>query len=237
MKPAYLSEADIELRADQILLDYERQTGRQLVLPVPIERVIDQVLDIPIEWQPIPVSADRVIVSKLIQPSLGVPSRIVLNENLLSRHFRDYPGLEQTALGHEAGHAVFHLEAGRIQQLRLDLTIGDESANFTSEADSLTTGLAAALAMRGPDGDDWWREWQAHTFMRFVLMPRRLLVPLLVDYHLGRWSELYRLRGQCEVTISALVVHLTRLGYIRVDQQRVIHEQTARGRGQQDLLT
>lgn len=236
MKPAYLSEADIELRADQVLLDYERQTGRQLALPVPIERVIDQILDVPIEWQPIPVSADRVIVSKLIQPSFGVPARIVLNENLLSRHFRDYPGLEQTALGHEAGHAVFHLEPGRIQQLRLDLTIGDESATFASEADSLTTGLAAALAMRGPVGDDWWREWQAHTFMRFVLMPRRLLVPLLADYHFSRWSDLYRLREQCGITISALVVHLTRLGYIQVDQQHVIHDQTAQGRGQQGLL-
>ena len=59
-------------------------------------------------------------------------------------------------------------------------------------------------------------EWQAHTFARFLLMPRSLLAPRLADLDLCHWPTLYRLRDLCGVTISALRVHLEKLGYLRL---------------------
>lgn len=236
MKPPVLSVSQIEQRAEEVLAAYERQTGRLLELPVPIEKIAHRVLDLPVEWEALRPMPGREVVSKLVQPTLGVPARIVLNERLLKTTFRECPGLEQTAIGHEVGHGVFHLENGRQIQMGLGLDTGDE---FTSDESHLTSKLALVLGARGPVGDDQWREWQAHTFMRFVLMPRRLLWPVLEDSNVLSWTGhggLYSLRERCGVTISALVTHLSKLGYIEVDEGRRIHSKTPSSKGQRSLL-
>jgi hypothetical protein len=241
MKPEYLSCDDVEARAEQVLVAYERQSRRPLSYPVPIDRVIDQILDIPILWEPIPQKNGREIVSKITQPTLEAPPRIVLNQDLLSTKFAECPGLENTALAHEAGHASFHLDHGRKQQLGLFAAEDDDA--FVSASSALTDGLAEALeahalAARGPIGDDWWREWQAHTFMRFVLMPRRLLLPLIAEGGYRDWrgpNGLYDLRDRFNVTISALVVHLNKLGCIRIDNQGRIHDLSPLTTGQHAL--
>jgi hypothetical protein len=238
VKLAYLSARDIEERAEQVLAEYARRSGRPIAHPIPIDRIVDQVFDLPVLWEEIPPSRGKVHPSKLVQPSLGSPARIVLNEALLDSAFRQHPGLERTALAHEAGHAAFHLERSGGQQLGLGFSDPVERPSFESDLGDLTDGLDRALAMRGPVGDDWWREWQAHTFMRFVLMPRRLLLPLLEDGGYCRWignGGLYDLRNRFDVTISALVVHLAKLGYARVDDRRVIHDVTAQVSGQRAL--
>lgn len=232
MKPPFLSAAQIELKADEILAAYTEQTGKSITLPVPIEKVAHQVLDLAVEWASLPMLPGREPVSKLVQPMLGVPARILLNEELLDSTFSTCPGLEQTAIAHEAGHGVYHLDRGRLYQL--DLGLGS-AGDFVSEQDSFTTKLAEALGRRGPVGDDWWREWQAHTFMRNILMPRRLLLPLLEGRRYLSWTGpggLYDVREQCGVTISALVVHLEKLGYISVDDRRQIHDLNPLARGQ-----
>jgi hypothetical protein len=93
--------------------------------------------------------------------------------------------------------------------------------------------------MRGPSGDDYWREWQAFTFMRHILMPRTLIQPMLVGDRFLHWSGpggLYDLRDRLEVTISALVVHLNKLGFIEVDANRQIHDRRAMAVGQRSLV-
>ncbi len=208
-----------------MLAEYTRRTGRTVELPVPIESIIDHVLDIPIEWEPLLSRDGREIASKITQPAYGQPCRIVMNKDYLETKFRDHPGLIETAMAHEAGHGVYHIEHGNIHQLTLGLATAEA---FATRPDSLIDALAEALHRRGPDGDDWWREWQAHTFMRFALMPRALLLPALEETGHRTWQQLYRLRERCNVTISALVVHLEKLGFIRVDGRRVIHDATSR---------
>jgi len=232
MKVPILSAKQIERQTEEILDGYTQQTGKPVALPVPIEKVAHQVLDLAVEWAPLPALPGRRAISKLTQPRFGEPARILLNVDLLETIFRDCPGLEQTAIAHESGHGVFHLDHGR--QFQLDLGLG-AADDFISDETSLTTKLAVALGMRGPVGDDSWREWQAHTFMRHILMPRRLLLPLLEGGGYLRWSGpggLYELREQCGVTISALVVHLTKLGYIFVDDRSQIHDLSPLARGQ-----
>lgn len=243
MKPAYLSSDDIEARAEHLLAEYERRARRPLPYPVPIERIVNRVLDLPVLWAPIPACNGREIVSKITQPTLDSPSHIVLNEDLLPTKFRDCPGLEQTALAHEAGHAVFHIEHGRRQQLGLGLTVAEDDVAFASEAHGLTDGFAEAvergvIAARGPIGDDWWREWQAHTFMRFVLMPQRLLLPVIAEGGYQSWSGrngLYDLRQRFGVTISTLTVHLEKLRIARVDKEGKIHDLAPLAAGQRSL--
>lgn len=120
------------------------------------------------EWELIAPRGERLIVSKLVQPSFGLPGRMVLNNVLLETTFDQRPGLERTATAHEVGRAVFHVEPGRLHQLSLAL---DLSEDFLRDPDSLTSRLARALERVGTQGDDWWREWQAHTFMRFSCVP------------------------------------------------------------------
>jgi hypothetical protein len=232
VKPPILSERDIEARAGEILGEYTRRTGKAIAVPVPIEKVLLQVLDIGVEWEPIPPRGERQIVSKFVQPTRSVGPRIVLNKNLLDSTFAECPGLEQTAVAHETGHALFHLERGRPYQLDLALDLCDD---FVSDAESFTSRLARALERVGPLGDDWWREWQAHTFMRYSLMPRVLLEPLLTDGSYRTWPGLYSLRDRLNVTISALRVHLAKLGIVRVDSEGRIHDLTPHASGQREL--
>ena len=238
MKPAYLSAGDIEEHAEQVLAEYARRSGQPVACPIPIDRIVDRVFDLPVLWEAIPPSRGMIHPSKLVQPSLGSPAHIVLNAALIASAFRDHPGLERTALAHEAGHAAFHLERGGTQQLGLGLSVPAVGAAFASNLGDLTDVFDLALAMRGPVGDDWWREWQAHTFMRFVLMPRRLLLPLLESGGYRRWTGsggLYDLRDKFDVTITALVVHLAKLRYVRIDDRRVIHDVTSEAGGQHSL--
>ncbi len=232
MKVPYLSEAQVEAHAEEVLAAYVGLTSSSLTLPIPIEKIAHRVLDLPVVWESLPSIPGREVVSKIVQPTLGSPAHIILNLDMIDTTFRDCPGLEHTAIAHEAGHGRFHLDRGRVHQLDLGLDMHD---GFSSNRETFASRLEAVLGQRGPEGDDWWREWQAHTFMRFVLMPRRLLMPLLEERGYLRWTGpggLYELRDRLGVTISALVVHLTKLGFIRVDQRKVIHDVAPLASGQ-----
>ncbi len=229
MRVPILSERDIEERAAEILADYSRKTGRTITFPIPIERMIDVTFDIPILWEHIPTRGTQLIVSKITQPMFNLPSRIVLNEDLRDTVFRKYPGLEQTALAHEAGHSLFHIDHSLVKQLGFESMYCHE---FLTEASMLTNPLDEIRSQLGPIGDDWWREWQAHTFMRYLLMPQALLQPFVEEGQHLTWPGLYALRDRLQVTISALVVHLQKLEIIRIDDGRRIHDLTSQTRGQ-----
>lgn len=217
MKPSILSDAQIEADAYHLIAKYARKTGKSVTLPVPIERIIDSILDIPIEWEPIPPKDGREVVSKIVQPTYGKPSRIVMNEAMLGTKFAECPGLEATGMGHEAGHATYHIDRSKQFQLALDL---DETA-FHTTIDEVSSELQRRLRQFGPMGDDWWREWQAHTFMRHILMPEHLILPLVQGISRLTWPALYEMRETCNVTISALVVHLCKRGYMQVEERTI----------------
>lgn len=239
MKPAYLFERDIEQRAAYVLGQYERQTGTVVQQPVPIEQIVDVTLDIPILWEPIPAVRGSQPAGKFVQPTIIKPPCIVLNEDLLDTVFATTPGFERTTLAHEAGHAVLHREPHRSQQLDLGLVLDEPVREIVSTVADLESGLERARAMRGPAGDDYWREWQAFTFMRHILMPRALIQSMLVGDRFLHWTGpggLYDLRDRLGVTISSLVVHLSKLGFIQVDENRQIHDRRALACGQRSLV-
>ncbi len=83
MKPAFLSEREIEQRAASMLGQYERQTDSVVQAPVPIDQIVDVTLDVPILWESIPAGRGSRPAGKLVQPTLTKPACIVLNEDLL----------------------------------------------------------------------------------------------------------------------------------------------------------
>ena len=213
-KPPVLSTAQIEAAAEALLAAYARWRGRSVTLPVPIEHLIEAYLGLPLLYEAIPPDGDRLIVSKISQPVGGQSAEITVNAALLGSLLAAHPGLEQTALAHEVGHHQLHLASRR----RLPPAPDRGSApTFHLPAAVLPGSAAAPERHRARRFDDaWWTEWQAHTFARFLLMPRGLLAPRLADLDLCHWPTLYRLRDLCGVTISALRVHLEKLGYLRL---------------------
>ena len=238
MKPDFLSERDIEQRASSVLSRYARQTGTVVGVPVPIDQIVDVTLDVPILWESIPAVRGGQPAGKFVQPTLTKPACIVLNEDLLGTMFATTPGFERTTLAHEAGHAVLHNESNRSQQLGLGLMLDEPTHEIVSTVADLESGLQRAIELRGPVGDDYWREWQAFTFMRYILMPLPLIQSMLIGNRFLYWSgpdSLYELRDRLGVTISALVVHLSKLGLIDVDERRQIHDRRASAVGQRSL--
>lgn len=217
-RPRVLSVADVETHASDLLAEYSRRTGKPVRLPVPIELIIEHALDLDIAWEPLLERDGHDIASKIEEPSYGTPCRIVMNDDYVTTEFQEHPGLIETALAHEAGHGHLHIDHGQIYQMALAFP---DTCAFSTRAESLTSGLSEALRRRGPVGDVWWREWQAHTFMRFVLMPRALLLPAMEETGYHTWDQLYDLRARCTVTISALVVHMEKLRFIRVEGRRI----------------
>lgn len=239
MKVGILSALDIEKRATEILDQFARDSGSPVEAPVPIERIIDETLDVRVVWDSIPNVGERQAAGAFVQPTATRAAHIILNEDLLDTEFMWNPGLERTTLAHEAGHAVLHQDSSRRHQLTLDMSLVEHAEKASAQRPTTLDALGAARNMRGPTGDEEWREWQAFTFMRFILMPRSVLANHLVGDAILSWKGpggLYDVRNRLGVTISALVVHLDRLGLIHVDGQRRIHDRRPVGRGQRQFI-
>ncbi|MBA2521079.1 MAG: hypothetical protein H0V24_15560 [Chloroflexia bacterium] len=106
-RPPVLYERDIELQASEVLEAYERLSGSPIGLPVPIERIAHQVLDLPVVWEPLDSLPGKEVVSKYKHAGFGKPAYIALNERLINTSFEQYRGLENTAIAHETGHGIF----------------------------------------------------------------------------------------------------------------------------------
>lgn len=216
MRPPVLSTAQIEAAADALLAAYAGWRGQPVLPPVPVEHLLEAYFQLPLLYEPIPPKGNYVIVSKITQPASGHPAEVTVNADLLDTLLAEHPGLERTALAHELGHHRFHLDHGQGHQLAFD-------RHAAAPADGpATLDVIGAPERRGArQADDWWREWQACTFARYLLLPRSLLLPRVADLDLCAWPTLYRLRDEFGVTISALRLHLEKLGYIRLVDGRL----------------
>lgn len=193
-----------------------------LELPIPIDRFINEHLDIPVHYAQLDALPGVIPLAMTNQPSKDEPCRITVNESLLDTLFAETLGLERTTLAHEAGHCVFHIDHARSNQLELELPgLSIPEKHITTLA-TLNTKSLQDLRLIVPDEDTWWREWQAHTFMRYILMPHAFVRDVITDISVLNWPALYRLRDHFDVTISAVVVHLQTLGLIQVVNGQVI---------------
>lgn len=194
MTTKFLSDAQLEGMAIRLLSRYESLRGVVAVPPVPVERILEDVLDLRILWDVVPEEPGESVLAALEPRSQTVvfneARRILIDET---------PGLYNTVLAHEAGHWEVHVDDRLLMQSPLPDFDRDFKCLYRSS---------------GPGQD--LREVQAHRFMGFLLMPSQMLLKEVRKVDLLSWPVLYELREQFQVTITALKIRLERLGLLYV---------------------
>ena len=213
MKTNYLTAKEIERRANDLIGKYEEKYGT-IPVPVPVERIAENIVDLVLEWSKIPENAGEVIFAGLSP----IQKKVVFNERR-RKFYDDTDGLYNTVLAHEVGHWVLHVD---VTDLGLQLMLPD-------------TGIASQFVYRST-GPNKPTEWQAHTFMGYLLMPYRLLRNCIETEDLYDWGSLYYLRDEFDVTISALVIRLKKMGLIYIDDDKKIYPSEAVSKGQTSML-
>ncbi len=64
MKTDYLSPKEIERRANELIWKYEKRYG-SISIPVPVERMAENIVDLVLEWSKIPENTGDIIFAGL----------------------------------------------------------------------------------------------------------------------------------------------------------------------------
>lgn len=213
MTTKFLSDSHIESTAARLLSRYYALYGTVSAPPVPVERILEDVLDLTILWDDISEPPSQSILAALDPGS----KMVVFNESRRTI-ITETPGLYYTVLAHEAGHWEVHVDQGHLAQQPLPNFGRDFSCLYRSS---------------GPGQD--LQEVQAHRFMGFLLMPSDLLNEAIEGVDLLSWPTLYVLRERFQVTISALKVRLERLGLLYVTEDGELYPSRQEYEGQMRL--
>ena len=210
MNTRFLSDTQLEGMAGHLLARYESMHGAVSSPPVPVERILEDALDLSILWDRVPEPPGQFILAELDSSS----KTVVFNESRRTL-ITETPGLYCTVLAHEAGHWEIHVDHGLLAQSRLP--------GFERDFKCLYRGS-------GPGQDP--REVQAHRFMGFLLMPAHVLLEAIGNVNLLSWPALYELRDRFQVTITALKVRLERLGLLYVAEDGKLYPSRQEYEGQ-----
>jgi hypothetical protein len=209
---SYVSDAELEIRALQLLDAYEEVAGPLLAPPVPIDLIIEHVLGFDIVWDLIDIGDLDVRVLAAID---GSSKRIIMNDREIT-FFETYFGTENYSKAHEVGHAVLHVP----MDLTPQTSLFEEEGNFTL--------CRANLHER--------REIQAERFAAYLLMPKELIHNRLKKQDITRWSQIYELRDAFGVSVTAMYRRLRELNLAYVDAQRRVFPSREAASGQRRLL-
>lgn len=222
-----------DVTADRIR-QYEAKAGLKVTFPVPAEEIVEQVLGLNILWDTIEEQAGETILAGLHRRTRTV----VMNEKHLAL-FDEKPGLKNSTLVHEAGHA--DLEGGLGEQ---GPSLFDEEGGEASERlvhrhatkmndkiailHRLALGNEKALQIlrKLSEGQDTPEQKSAvDRYQSAFLLPKWLLKEAAQRYDLTSWADLYRLADEAQVTISNLVTRLRRLEmiYMRSGSKTIYH--------------
>lgn len=191
----FISEVKLEQLANALLERYDREIAPISAPPIPVEEIADFLLELGLEWLDIPDTDDEPILAYLHPRS----KTIRFNERRLP-YFEGHPGTYQYTLAHEIGHYTLHLTP---------------EGSPTADLDLEGNPFQVQLRRHKPAPQDP-REWQAERFASYLLLPAQFLLPALEGLNLHRWPDLYRLRDQFNVSITALRIRLEKLGYLHL---------------------
>jgi len=234
-----LPNQEIEEIAVSRLAELERQLGRPLAPPIPIDLVAEQVLGLDFLWEPI----DELPGEKILGGLLAKKRLIVLNEKRKDA-FVEKPGLERSTKGHEMGHWDLFIDKGSLDHPTLFNDDGDGPFAFRSSP----AGDVAIIKMldREAEGRELLRKIQSRAdepdearavnrYAAAISMPAAMIRADALKIDRTHWPNLYRLAEKYDVTISALKVRLEQLGLIYVDDNKKIHESRDAASGQMRL--
>ncbi len=208
---------------------YEAMTGGPVSFPVPIEKIVEQVLGLDFDWDEIEEGPGEQILG-----GLHIGSRtIYLNSKHLPA-FEANPGLERSTIGHEAGHWDIDIDRAHLAHPTLEgIGLGPHVVHrHGSNPDILIKVLDRAMK-----DDRAYRLYKKLTagqdapevrsavdrYQSALLMPAWLIRDATERFDLQRWPDLYRLSELAQVTISNLTVRLQRLDliYLRGGDKRI----------------
>ena len=215
MNTEFLSDARIEDMADRLLVRYESIHGSVSGPPVPVERILEDVLDLNILWDRVSEPLGQSILAEL---DSGLRT-VTFNESRRTL-ITETPGLYYTVLAHEAGHWEVHVDQGLLAQRPMP---------------SFERAFSCLYRSSGPGQS--LQEVQAHRFMGFLLVPSEMLLETVKDADLLSWPVLYELRDRFQVTITALKVRLERLGLLYVAEDGRLYPSRQEYDGQVRLHT
>ena len=213
MTTKFLSDLQLEDMASRLLRRYDSLHGAVSSPPVPVERVLEDLLDLNILWDNISEPPQQSILAALDPSS----KTVVFNESRRTL-ITGTLGLYYTVLAHEAGHWEVHVDHGHLAQRTLP---------------NLGRDFSCLYRRSGPG--QGLREVQAHRFMGFLLMPSEMLKEAVKDVDLLSWPVLYGLRDRFQVTITALKVRLERLGLLYVTEDGDLYPSRQEYEGQMRL--
>lgn len=211
--------------------EYEQKAGVVVTLPVPVEEIIEQVLDLTILWDTIEEQPGELILG-------GLQARkrtILLNEKHLPL-FDEKPGLLRSTMGHEAGHWDIDTDKSSLDGASLFGDDGEERVahRHASKSDDLIDVLldlarhneqayrAYKKLTAGQDTPD--QKSAVDRYQSALLMPAWLMMEAASKIDLRRWKDLYRLQEQAQVSISNVTTRLKRLGLIyKIDANKRIY--------------
>lgn len=206
------------------LRQYEELAGSKIEFPVPVEQVVERVLDLNFDWIEIEERSGEQILAGLIPEQ----RRIVLNTKHLDL-FEEKPGLERSTIGHEAGHWDIDIDRTSLHHPSLPGFDMQDSVvrRQGTEEDVLVEVLNRAVhdgrylqlyreLTKGLDPPEV--KSAVDRYQSSLLMPAWLIRDAVQDMDVTSWPNLYDLAKLAQVTISNLVVRLHRLGIIFIPQ-------------------
>ncbi len=209
----------IEARAEERLAQLEQLLGRPLTPPIPIDLLAEKVLGLDFLWEPIDELPTETILGGLI-----ADQRLIILNQKHQPLFEEKPGLERSTKGHEMGHFDLFVNRSRLGQPTLFPL--DECACLYRNAPSGCVAVLEKL-LADPEGQELLRRLNARAdapdearavnrYAAALAMPRRLITEAALAIDRTQWKNLYMLREQFAVTITALRVRLEQLDLLCV---------------------
>ncbi len=209
----FIPDAELEARASALLRRYERDIEPVITPPVPIEGIADFLLEIGIDWVPIPDVASGPVLAYI-----DADKKIIRLNESLKASFEQSVGLYTFTLAHEVAHYELHLMRGNVIQLQFE---DNRKPSFLCRNNGKTKDQ---------------REWQADRFASYLLLPTHLLLPAIQDQDLLQWNTLYRLRDLFQVSMMALKIRLEQLGLLYIGADKSLWRNKQEASGQLRLL-
>jgi Zn-dependent peptidase ImmA (M78 family) len=197
----YIPDSEIESKAYAMLAGFESQYGKVAKPPIPIDRIIESYLEIWMDWDDIQDTDEEKILG-FLNPNT---KKIQLNERHRN-HFEEYIGTEAYTKAHEVGHWDLHI-AKKNEAVQLPLLMPTKDITYLCRQQKLDK-----------------REIQAEKYAAYLLMPHHLLMEAINDVDITKWSELYTLKNNFGVTITAFTKRLKGLQLIHItEDKRIFH--------------
>lgn len=240
----FMRNEHIEDVTSRRIRQYEDKAQVQVTLPVPAEEIVEQVLCLNILWDTITEQPGEMILAGLVRRT----RTIVMNETHLAL-FEGKPGLRNSTLVHEAGHADLEGELGDRgpslfeSESEPDRIVYRHSPKVTDRIAvlhqlALRNEQAYRLLRKLTQGQDTPEQKSAvDRYQNAFLLPKWLLAEAVGRYDVTRWPDLYALADEAQVNISNLVTRLVRLEMVFIPQgTKTIYRSKDQYTGQKSLF-